>query len=130
MCLRSCCAHTCARGRQPRLHCGANLTVPCFPSRCAHSCAATLSRPQPLLQPPLTPVAASGRRRAHVQVYCLFATHYLQLANLKNLYPSHVKLLQLAVEQAPTRLIYKYKIEVDAPCAAMRTHHSRAPITI
>ena len=31
-------------------------------------------------------------------------------------YPSHVKLLQLSVEQLPNRLIYRYKIE-DGVCS-------------
>lgn len=44
-------------------------------------------------------------------VFCLFATHYLQLSNMKNMYAGHVKLLQLSVERLPSRLIYLYKIE-------------------
>lgn len=45
------------------------------------------------------------------ETYCLFSTHYLHLSNLKNMYPSHVKLLQVTVEQLPNRLIYLHKIE-------------------
>ena len=43
--------------------------------------------------------------------FTLFATHYLQLANLRNLYPSHVRTLVLAVEPAETRLRFLYSVK-------------------
>ena len=44
------------------------------------------------------------------QSFTLFATHYLQLANLRNLYPSHVRTLVLDTQQATNRLRFLYNV--------------------
>ena len=44
-------------------------------------------------------------------IFTLFATHYLQLANLRSLYPSHVKTLVLGVENTESRLRFQYTIK-------------------
>jgi hypothetical protein len=60
--------------------------------------------------------ARDGRSRrplAHVGVRAccwLVQTHYLHLANLRNLYPSHVKTLVLAVEPCAHRLRFLYAV--------------------
>ena len=45
--------------------------------------------------------------------FTLFATHYLQLANLRNLYPSHVRNLVLDVEHSQSRLHFTYTVKVN-----------------
>ena len=45
----------------------------------------------------------------HPSTFTLFATHYLQLANLSEMYPN-VKLLKLTVDPTPSRLRFLYRV--------------------
>lgn len=54
--------------------------------------------------------AIAERLLKHPNTFTLFATHYLQLANLHELYPN-VKLLRLAVDPTASRLRFLYRVQ-------------------
>jgi len=53
----------------------------------------------------------------HRTTFTLFATHYLQLANLQRLYPT-VKCLSMAVEPTDRRLCFEYKVQTGVATTA------------
>ena len=61
----------------------------------------------------MRPCSSAGSRSFALSpgAFTLFATHYLQLANLRNLYPGHVKTLVLGVEPAESRLRFLYTVK-------------------
>lgn len=43
--------------------------------------------------------------------FCLFATHYLSLSNLRSMYSGHCHAVQLTVDHQPERMVFLYRVQ-------------------